>query len=251
MLKFFRKIRYNLMNENKTGRYFKYAIGEIILVMIGILLALGINNWNQNRLSDKQELNYLSNLKEELTNNINQLSVIDSIYSADEKNNTQGINLLKNKPSIYQFLTLDSLIATTWMTFQVTNSTYNEMLNNGSFYSLNNKNLKSLIDEHYSLSKRYESAFLEINSNGQDIAYNKDIYPLELLIDRLNEKPLNLSDIDTTWIHNPNSKIYTGYFRKAEFFLNTSQTRIRLSNNFAQSCNSLIRAIDKELERYD
>ncbi|MDO1501189.1 DUF6090 family protein [Winogradskyella maritima] len=51
MIKFFRKIRYNLMEQNKTGKYFKYAIGEIILVVIGILIALQINNWNENRKS--------------------------------------------------------------------------------------------------------------------------------------------------------------------------------------------------------
>ena len=49
MIKFFRKIRQNLIIENKTSKYFKYAIGEIILVVIGILIALQINNWNENR----------------------------------------------------------------------------------------------------------------------------------------------------------------------------------------------------------
>ena len=49
MIKFFRRIRYNLMEENKTGKYFKYAIGEIVLVVIGILIALSINNWNENQ----------------------------------------------------------------------------------------------------------------------------------------------------------------------------------------------------------
>ena len=44
MIKFFRKIRYNLMSENNTGKYLKYAIGEIVLVMIGILLVLDENN---------------------------------------------------------------------------------------------------------------------------------------------------------------------------------------------------------------
>lgn len=48
MIKFFKKIRYDFMNQNKTGKYFKYAIGEIVLVVIGILIALGINNWNAN-----------------------------------------------------------------------------------------------------------------------------------------------------------------------------------------------------------
>ncbi len=49
MIKFFRKIRQNLLSEGKTEKYFKYAIGEIILVVIGILIALQINDWNQNR----------------------------------------------------------------------------------------------------------------------------------------------------------------------------------------------------------
>ena len=60
MIKFFRKIRYNLMSENKTGkpawpagRYLKYAIGEIVLVVIGILIALQINNWNE---EEKKEI---------------------------------------------------------------------------------------------------------------------------------------------------------------------------------------------------
>jgi len=44
MIKFFRKIRYDLMKKNKTGKYFKYAVGEILLVVIGILIALQINN---------------------------------------------------------------------------------------------------------------------------------------------------------------------------------------------------------------
>ncbi|MDT0559550.1 DUF6090 family protein [Ichthyenterobacterium sp. W332] len=54
MIKFFRKIRQNLLMENKTGKYFKYAFGEIVLVVIGILIALSINNWNENRKEQNQ-----------------------------------------------------------------------------------------------------------------------------------------------------------------------------------------------------
>jgi hypothetical protein len=49
MIRFFRKKRYHLMEKKNTGTYFKYAIGEIVLVVIGILIALKINNLNEQR----------------------------------------------------------------------------------------------------------------------------------------------------------------------------------------------------------
>ena len=66
MIKFFRKIRQRLLSEGKTGKYFKYAIGEIVLVVIGILIALQVNNWNQNRIQE----NALKNTLQVLANNI-------------------------------------------------------------------------------------------------------------------------------------------------------------------------------------
>ena len=72
MVKFFRKIRQNLLMENKTGKYFKYAIGEIILVVIGILIALQINNWNEKRKINNEIESVFSLLEQELETNIKQ-----------------------------------------------------------------------------------------------------------------------------------------------------------------------------------
>lgn len=71
MIKFFRKIRFDLMENpdsakatagKRTGKYLKYAIGEIILVMIGILLALQVNNWNEKRKANNNEIKLLKNI---------------------------------------------------------------------------------------------------------------------------------------------------------------------------------------------
>lgn len=70
MIKFFRKIRYDLLEKNKTGKYFKYAIGEIILVVIGILIALSINNWNENAKTHRNQRNNLQLIKVEMINNL-------------------------------------------------------------------------------------------------------------------------------------------------------------------------------------
>ncbi len=72
MIKFFRKIRQKLLTENKTGKYFKYAIGEITLVMVGILLALQVNNWNDQKNQNSDFDKILDALEEEIIENINE-----------------------------------------------------------------------------------------------------------------------------------------------------------------------------------
>jgi hypothetical protein len=62
MIRFFRKTRQNLIMDNKNSKYFKYALGEIVLVVTGILIALQINNWNENRKSLSQEITVLENI---------------------------------------------------------------------------------------------------------------------------------------------------------------------------------------------
>ena len=66
MIKFFRHIRKSLLKQNKMGKYFKYAIGEIILVVIGILIALQINNWNEDRKDDIFENEILTQIQANL-----------------------------------------------------------------------------------------------------------------------------------------------------------------------------------------
>ena len=70
MITFFKKLRQSLLNDYKLSKYLLYAAGEIILVVIGILIALSINNWNTNQNNEKEVLNYLINLKEALNKDI-------------------------------------------------------------------------------------------------------------------------------------------------------------------------------------
>ncbi len=78
MIKFFRKIRQKLLTENKLGKYLTYAIGEIILVVIGILIALSINNWNNEENERELEIKYLNQIKNSLeTSEINLVESID------------------------------------------------------------------------------------------------------------------------------------------------------------------------------
>ena len=78
MIKFFRHIRKSLLMENKMGKYFKYAVGEIILVVIGILIALQINNWNEDNKSKEKEHLALAEIVSDLEYSINDLNKIKS-----------------------------------------------------------------------------------------------------------------------------------------------------------------------------
>lgn len=110
MIKFFRKIRKNLLSEGKTGKYLKYAIGEIVLVVIGILIALQINNWNLTQQDRKTEKENLLALLEEFTQNKATLQEIiqlnyENISGAEKMihsfNNTSKDTITEQTISIY------------------------------------------------------------------------------------------------------------------------------------------------------
>ncbi|MGK0413273.1 MAG: hypothetical protein ACJA1B_001476 [Polaribacter sp.] len=127
MLKLFRNIRQNLLLENKTSKYFKYAIGEIVLVVIGILIALQINNWNENRKALKKEQEIIVSLQQEIHQNITELNKIlqsnerylmqsDSLssYLAPVFNNLQAQKIaiaFEYNPSTFDIPELEQIIA--------------------------------------------------------------------------------------------------------------------------------------------
>ena len=108
MIKFFRRIRYDLMKKNKTGKYFKYAIGEIVLVVIGILIALQLNNYNDTLNKNDFERKALLNLK--LDFDYNQSELNKSIAELKEIKKNSFI-ILDNTGSKYQAsFDIDSLL---------------------------------------------------------------------------------------------------------------------------------------------
>jgi len=85
MINFFRKIRKQLADDNKPIKYFRYAIGEIVLVVIGILIALSINNWNENRKTIAKVDQILKSAHDELVFNINSSQSLINYYREIEK----------------------------------------------------------------------------------------------------------------------------------------------------------------------
>jgi hypothetical protein len=69
-MKFFRQVRQRLLTDNKFSKYLLYAVGEILLVVIGILIALQVNNWNEKRISRLDEVKLLTNIKKALSSDL-------------------------------------------------------------------------------------------------------------------------------------------------------------------------------------
>jgi len=134
------------METGKTAKYFKYAIGEIILVVIGILIALQINNWNEDKKEKKQELKQLKALKLEFDKN---LISFDSIFNHHIKNEEATKSLMGAIGENYTIETLDSLYLKTIYNynFDPSRGIYNSLINSGQIELISNDLLKYKIAE--------------------------------------------------------------------------------------------------------
>jgi hypothetical protein len=152
------------MEQNKTGKYLKYAIGEIVLVVIGILIALGINNWNENRKTRNEQDVFLSNIMQELKEDLIQIDWIVE-HQSYKLNKTNGlISELKTENS-KDFQTIETLYVdfseTENDTFFPNTGTYSTT---GSEDILGNLKPESL---KIAITNLYERFYYRLTYNGQ------------------------------------------------------------------------------------
>ena len=169
MIKFFRHIRRSLINQNRMGKYFKYAIGEIILVVIGILIALQINNWNEERSQRKLEQSILLEMKENLLFDLADIRGNIARDSTYIKATSKVLKSLENKIAFndslkvaYGKLGLSSL-------FEENTSAF-ENLKSLGFNLISNDSLRQKITFLY--SARYEYANV-IYMGHNDFVFNR------------------------------------------------------------------------------
>ena len=166
MIKFFRHIRQNLIMENKTSKYLKYAIGEIVLVVIGILIALQINNWNEQRKNTIREKEILQDIRTSLTGDIkNQIDPNLEQLSEDIQNMTDIITAFKNRTPLTIQLQKQfrSLMYSKSFTWEVT--AYKNLENIGTNV-IKNKTLKNAILRIYNTDyPGFESTLINFSEN--------------------------------------------------------------------------------------
>ena len=134
------------METGKTGKYFKYAIGEIVLVVIGILIALSINNWNEDRIYNKERTYLISELLTEFENNLEEINLMISRNKFLIAKSDTIIDALPNLNFPGDEKKLSELLAGRGVlniaTFNPSQGMINSMLNTSNFQHINDKFLR-------------------------------------------------------------------------------------------------------------
>ncbi len=166
MIKFFRKIRQKLLTENKFSKYLLYAIGEIVLVVIGILIALQINNWNEEVKARKTEKIILNNLNQEFSANKKSLEELYQTVNNAFDANHRLIGLFnKDREYIRQFNT-DSLIfrSVEFDRFAPSENVLQDLVSSGRLDIISNDRLRNALFDWSRILKIAEERYVDCNT---------------------------------------------------------------------------------------
>ena len=168
MLHLFRKIRQSLAMSDQTGKYLKYAVGEIILVVIGILIALSINNWNEQRKERLRSADYHQRLSEDVQRLIAQNDDITELAVRILNAITKSLEMMESGESLSEDdkETLDyALVWFSRTNFQTpTLPTYEEMKSNGELNLIYDVDLRNRIANFHTYLGQVESVIYKLSN---------------------------------------------------------------------------------------
>ena len=155
-----------MADDNKPMKYARYAVGEIVLVVIGILIAIAVNNWNSQRIKTNRNQDLLAKISKELDSNIYRMTLLDSasfnhrfIYS-DSLFKLLDRNLEIND---FDFMISEHIYLPT--IFNLNTSIFEELKNTGSLYAIGSDSLVAKIQRYYQNCERESSYNLESDKN--------------------------------------------------------------------------------------
>ncbi len=168
-MKFFRKIRQNLIEKGNLKKYLLYAIGEILIVVLGILFALQINNWNTNRINRQHELKVYQNIKQQVVDDLNELSNVinfNNHFTTQFEKANQYI-LLNNRIAI-DTLAFIAINLSQFSDFHSSGNIYETLVNSGGIKLLKNDSITGdlqKLEMTYNFINRLEDIHWELIIN--------------------------------------------------------------------------------------
>jgi len=246
-MKLFRKIREELIRHDKTSKYAKYAIGEILLVVIGILIALQFNNWNQERLTKLKTNNYLEALITEIDKNTNRLEDYIQYVHSDIEQCAKSLRLLNLPEALIQ---PDSVIRKAMDTgpiykFILSKSTFNDLINAGILENVTDGKLK---DRILSIESDIEGCH-EVSKKAQDAW---DVFHMPYLIKNKNVTD-NWDSINGVALYKTPFKLRREAFVHSYEYSNILGLRMNSMGNYERQLHSIKETfveISKDLRTY-
>ena len=243
MITLLRKIRKQLLSKGQFSSYLLYAIGEILLVVIGILIALQINNWNENNQEEKKQTYYLQSLKSDLQANDAELervikysqrtiSLADSLLRLSEKS-LENIEL--------KGLTTQILNAGNYSIFKNKSTTVRELMATGDLKLIKSDSLRSYVANWESEIEDIRSYELPNTENSQ--SYFKFVMKhLDVYKGKLNKPPLDLPMLAQLFA---NREFMNGLAGRASY----PKWLAEQYSKQKEKTEVLLKLINKELER--
>ena len=146
MNKILREIRKRLLDNGSTRSYLKYAIGEIVLVMVGILLALQVNNWNEAYKNARMEKSYLINLQQDLTSDLVRLDELKTNFEKAVKSKDFLVSVINSESGRSDSLGVNFRNLSSFVTDFIPNkTTMDELKNSNGLYLISNPELRRQI----------------------------------------------------------------------------------------------------------
>ncbi len=248
MINFFRKTRKKMADDNKPMKYMRYAIGEIVLVVIGILIALSINNWNENRKEQKFEKKMLIEINKELESDIIHFKRLSERMHYLNLASTKFIKMVHLKSTFKDSLFKRErsrrwYLLTTGILYQYNSGPY-EALKASGLDKISSDSLRNSLIKYYDFSIQRNEAFIA--------QYNKDFDADNAMLKSFLGPPF-------TEIENGEVKIYSKFpenlFLKPSFLVLLDKLRSRSTlikgslNNHILIMEKLHSQIKEELNR--
>jgi hypothetical protein len=256
MIKLFRHIRQRMILESKVSKYLLYAIGEIILVVIGILIALQINDWSGAQKLKKTNVLLMQKMQEELQINIDRIHYLDTRYAVRGIPSGWTPMLLTSDSALTRLndgLSEEDML---WMlphfhfyegnVYNMSSSVYKEMLSTGRFYTLGSDSLINRIRLYYQRLEREDDYVVQWNEQA-DLAWRECKYgynDLKKDFDRIGRTALD----DHPWYLDHRSTQFIDL--KAALYESSRSTERnrRHAMTMLQESETLIKALQGEIQ---
>jgi hypothetical protein len=186
MIGLIRKLRRHLVANGAPGKYLAYAVGEILLVVIGILIALQINNYNDARKDRARELEYLANIRADLEANIAEMDRYLKTRSEGIAAAQRIIGHFDGEPiADASAFNADGVSIYSWQRYYQINNTYQELVNSGNFALLSNDTIKhGLLD--------LESQYMKMKGEEDHFRFDAETLLYQPLYETMDLNPIVL-----------------------------------------------------------